>query len=178
MVSPISQTYLEQDSNFDCLGLNSKSQEGQIAMKRIELESVPVVIIFKLNKEANTSEIKFMLDGENLSNDQGKEYRLFLRQAIDALQKELQEEMLPHQIEEEKSGEFLDLSGNEEEEEVKSVPLRQQPQIRGVQLPQQEVDEDMLMAQRLQEELYQEEVREREKRQTDSELMAGFFGYT
>lgn len=38
-------------------------------MKRIELESVPVVIIFKLNKEANTSEIKFMLDGENLSND-------------------------------------------------------------------------------------------------------------
>jgi hypothetical protein len=51
-------------------------------MKKLEQETVPVVLIIKIEKEKNLSDIKYMLDGENLIHDDGKEYKLFLEQAL------------------------------------------------------------------------------------------------
>lgn len=53
-------------------------------MQKLEQETVPVVLIIKIVKEKNISDIKYMLDGENLIHDNGKEYKLFLKQAADA----------------------------------------------------------------------------------------------
>lgn len=39
-------------------------------------------------KEKNISDIKYMLDGENLIHDSGKEYKLFLRLAANAFRGE------------------------------------------------------------------------------------------
>ncbi len=55
-----------------------------MVMQKLEQETVPVVLIIKIVKEKNVSDIKYMLDGENLIHDNGKEYKLFLKQAFDA----------------------------------------------------------------------------------------------
>jgi hypothetical protein len=50
----------------------------------MQQEIVPVVLIIKLEKATNTSDIKFMLEGDNLIHDNGLEFRNFLRQAENA----------------------------------------------------------------------------------------------
>ncbi len=50
-----------------------------MVMQKLEQETVPVVLIIKIVKEKNVSDIKYMLDGENLIHDNGKEYKLFLK---------------------------------------------------------------------------------------------------
>ncbi len=57
-------------------------------MQKLEQETVPVVLVIKIVKEKNISDIKYMLDGENLIHDEGKEYKLFLKQAADAFRAE------------------------------------------------------------------------------------------
>jgi hypothetical protein len=61
-------------------------------MKKLEQEIVPVVLVIKIDKEKNVSDIKYMLDGENLIHDDGKEYKLFLEQALQAFKSEVKEE--------------------------------------------------------------------------------------
>lgn len=67
------------DDHFECLGLIATSSEGKLVMQKLEQETVPVVLIIKIVKEKNISDIKYMLDGENLIHDDGKEYKLFLK---------------------------------------------------------------------------------------------------
>lgn len=67
------------DDHFECLGLISTSSEGKLVMQKLEQETVPVVLVIKIVKEKNISDIKYMLDGENLIHDDGKEYKLFLK---------------------------------------------------------------------------------------------------
>lgn len=67
------------DDHFECLGLIASSSEGKLVMQKLEQETVPVVLIIKIVKEKNISDIKYMLDGENLIHDDGKEYKLFLK---------------------------------------------------------------------------------------------------
>jgi hypothetical protein len=46
--------------------------------KNLEQEVLPVVLIVKIMREKNSSEIKFMLEGENLIHDDGIEFVMFL----------------------------------------------------------------------------------------------------
>jgi len=60
------------------LGLNASSVEGMKVKKNLEQEVLPVVLIVKIMREKNSSEIKFMLEGENLIHDDGIEFVMFL----------------------------------------------------------------------------------------------------
>jgi hypothetical protein len=71
-----------KDLNFECLGLLANSTEGKAVIQKLDQTSIPAVLIIKLNKEQNISDIKFLLDGQNLIHDNGQEYILFLRQAL------------------------------------------------------------------------------------------------
>ncbi len=60
------------------MGLNASSVEGIKVKKNLEQEVLPVVLIVKVMREKNSSEIKFMLEGENLIHDDGIEFVMFL----------------------------------------------------------------------------------------------------
>ena len=49
---------------------------------------VPAVLIIKIVKEKNVSEVKIMLDGENLLHDDGKTFCQFLKNARDTFRSE------------------------------------------------------------------------------------------
>lgn len=57
------------------------SKEGKAVMQRLDQEMVPVVLIIEIVRENNVFDIKFMLEGENLVHDDGREFRLFLKQS-------------------------------------------------------------------------------------------------
>jgi hypothetical protein len=61
------------------LGLLSNSTEGKAVIKKLDQTSIPVVLIIKIDKKKNVSDIKYFLDGQNLIHDDGKEFKLFLR---------------------------------------------------------------------------------------------------
>ena len=61
-------------------------------MNKLEQEIIPVVLIIKIVKENNISEIKYMLDGENLIHDDGNVYKLFLEQSLEAFRTEIKED--------------------------------------------------------------------------------------
>lgn len=50
---------------------------------------IPAVLIIKLNKENNTSEIRFMIEGQNLLDEEGDYYFRFLQNANQDLNQEL-----------------------------------------------------------------------------------------
>lgn len=90
-------------------------------------------------KEAHTVDTKFMLEGDNLIHDKGKEFILFLQQAINAMRDEDKEDDLEESKEGEVEG-FTDLGQGLHERQATN----------------QQFDEDQLLAQRLQEEMYRE----------------------
>lgn len=76
--------------------------------KNLSQEVLPVVLILKIMKEAHTVDTKFMLEGDNLIHDKGKEFILFLQQAINAMRDEDKEDDLEESKEGEVEG-FTDL---------------------------------------------------------------------
>jgi hypothetical protein len=67
---------------------------------KLDQNVIPAVLIIKLNKRENISDIKFLLDGQGLIQEDGGNYVQFLRQAMDGFLQELVEEV---KIEEEES---------------------------------------------------------------------------
>ena len=95
---------------------------------------VPVVLIIEIVRENNVFDIKYMLEGENLVHDDGREFRLFLKQStfVDEKKDEDMEEEFK-----ESSFEYID-----------AMPPKSSNST---------YDADLLFAQKLQAEMYSEQ---------------------
>ena len=60
---------------------------------KLDQNVVPAILIIKLNKRENVSDIKYLLDGQGLIQEDGGNYVQFLRQAVDGFNQELVEEV-------------------------------------------------------------------------------------
>ena len=63
-----------------------------MAQKRLHQEVIPAVFILSIDKDTNTCDVRYMLEGQNLIHDEGKEFALFLKQAVEAKVQENEEE--------------------------------------------------------------------------------------
>ena len=69
---------------------------------KLDQNVVPAILIIKLNKRENISDIKYLLDGQGLIQEDGGNFVQFLSQAVDSFLQELVEEV---KVEEEESKE-------------------------------------------------------------------------
>ena len=67
---------------------------------KLDQNVIPAILIIKLDKRENVSDIKYLLDGQGLIQEDGGNYVQFLRQAVDGFIQELVEEV---KVEEEES---------------------------------------------------------------------------
>lgn len=67
------------DDNFHCLGLNAQSNDGSSVRKSLDPnQRIPCALIMKIDKEKSLIEIKYMLEGESLHENEGETYFEFL----------------------------------------------------------------------------------------------------
>lgn len=67
------------DDNFQCLGLKSTSNEGILVKRGLDPnQRIPCVLIMNINKQENKIDIRFMLEGESLVENDGETYFEFL----------------------------------------------------------------------------------------------------
>jgi hypothetical protein len=69
---------------------------------KLDQNVIPAILIIKLDKRENVSDIKYLLDGQGLIQEDGGNYVQFLRQAVDGFIQEMVEEV---KVEEEESKE-------------------------------------------------------------------------
>ena len=62
-------------------------------MGKLDQNVVPAILIIKLNKRDNISDIKYLLEGQGLIQEDGGNFVEFLSQAVDCFIKELAEEV-------------------------------------------------------------------------------------
>ena len=67
---------------------------------KLDQNVVPAILIIKLNKRENISDIKYLLDGQGLIQEDGGNFVQFLSQAVDSF---LQEQVEEVKVEEEES---------------------------------------------------------------------------
>ena len=73
---------------------------------KLDQTVVPAILIIKLSKRENISDIKYLLDGQGLIQEDGGNFVQFLRQAVDGFLQELVEEVKEEE-EESKDGYVL-----------------------------------------------------------------------
>ena len=74
---------------------------------KLDQNVIPAILIIKLDKRENMSDIKYLLDGQGLIQEDGGNYIQFLRQAVDGFIQEMVEEVKFEEEEESKEGFFL-----------------------------------------------------------------------
>ena len=60
---------------------------------KLDQNVIPAILIIKLNKRENISDIKYLLDGQGLIQEDGGNFVQFLSQAVDSFLQELVEEV-------------------------------------------------------------------------------------
>jgi hypothetical protein len=71
---------------------------------KLDQNVIPAILIIKLDKRENVSDIKYLLDGQGLIQEDGGNYVQFLRQAVDGFIQEMVEEVKVEEEEESKEG--------------------------------------------------------------------------
>eukprot|EP00347_Sterkiella_histriomuscorum_P003699 403363283 len=130
------------NENFLSLGLNANSNEGLRLRKALDPNQIiPSVLIMKIVKETNTSEINAMIDGKNLVNLNGDYYLEFLQNAYNAFIEDKKEQMNEQNLQPNQPSNF---DGEELKEDENKVLYEQE-------------DEDFKLAQQLQQEFYEQQ---------------------
>ncbi|TNV81073.1 hypothetical protein FGO68_gene13535 [Halteria grandinella] len=135
------------NDNFVCLGLNATSHDGQSAQRHFQQQIVPAVLIIVKDSQENIFDIRFSIEGANLTDQSGGEFFEFLSQVIKALEEEAKEKR-------------VETSSRQQQQRLEE---RKTDASSGMAMSSQQRvgdtnhDEDFLMAQRLQEELFSEE---------------------
>ena len=112
---------------------------------KLDQNVVPAILIIKLNKKENISDIKYLLDGQGLIQEEGGNFVQFLRQAVDGFIQELVEEV---KVEEEESKDGFVLPNHPHQHQFEEQKV----------MGDVEEDADLKLARQLQEQLFYEEL--------------------